>query len=219
MICGYILYSNLVNFLTRILNIIITYDRYATAIKPMNPNIDINLIRFSTLLPIMGFVIKLAMDAWSRSTNDTSSTAISSIIQYSLMTLYLAMVIGLVIKMALNNNLTINTNFKWFIASLGFLLMVYVAIIALYAIRYSRLQYGFITPSISESINNWIMVPLWFLIFFSMFNIMDCQKNTCAPTVSFYTLTIIGFGLMQLYIVHNSYNMVNLWPTDDISLQ
>ena len=149
------------------------------------------------------------MDAWS------SSTAISSIIQYSLMTLYIAFVIGLVIKQA-RTGITVSTNFKWFFAELGFLLLVYVAIIALYALRYPSLQYGFITPSISESINNWIMVPLWLLIFYNMFNFMECQKTGCHHNVTFYTMAIIAFGLMQLYIVHNSYNMVYLWPTDDI---
>jgi hypothetical protein len=169
----------------------------------------------------MGYVIKLSMDAWARSGQDTSTSAISSIIQYSLMTLYLAIVIGLVIKLVRNGSFTINTNFKWFFAELVFLLLVYVAIIALYAIRYSRLQYGFITPSISESINNWIMVPLWFLIFYNMFNFLNCQPSAmaCNPMVSFYTMSIFAFGLMQLYIVHNSYIMVNLWPTDDIHFE
>lgn len=170
---------------------------------------DLGLIRFATLLPIMGFIIRMSMDAWS------SSTAISSIIQYSLMTLYIAFVIGVVIKQA-RNGTPVNTNFKTFFVVLGLLLIVYVAMIALYAIRYSRLQYGFITPSISESINNWIMVPLWSLIFYNMFNFTECQKKECPPNVTFYTMSIIAFGFMQLYIVHNSYKMVNLWPTDDI---
>jgi len=149
------------------------------------------------------------MDAWS------SSIAISSIIQYSLLTLYIAFVIGLVINQARTG--TISTNFKTFFVVLGFLLLVYVAIIALYAIRYSRLQYGFITPSISESINNWIMVPLWLLIFYNIFNFIECQKKTgCPQNVTSYTMAILAFGLMQLYIVYTSYNMVNLWPTDDI---
>ena len=206
-------------FLNHNLNIIITYDWINhRCIKNMNStDLDSFLIRFSTLLPIMGFLIKLTMDAWSKSNNNTTN-AISSIVQYSLMTLYLSIVIGLIIKLLRNKTITTNTNFNCFFAVLGFILIVYVSIIALYAIRYSKLQHGFITPSISESINNWIMVPLWFLIFYNMFALMECQKNAnaCSPTVSFYTLAIFAFGLMQLYIVHNSYNMVNLWPTDDI---
>lgn len=186
--------------------------------KKMNSSdLDSYLIRFSITLPIVGFLIKLTMDAWSKS-NNNATNAISSIVQYSLMTLYLAIVIGLIIKLLRNKTITTNTNFNCFFVALGFLLLVYVSIIALYAIRYSKLQHGFITPSISESINNWIMVPLWFLIFYNMFALMDCQKNAnaCSPTVSFYTLSIFAFGLMQMYIVHNSYKMVNLWPTDDI---
>ena len=137
------------------------------------------------------------------------------------MTLYLAIVIGVVVKLARDNNtISENLNFKTFFVVLGLLLLVYVAIIVLYAIRYPQLQYGFITPTINESINNWIMIPLWLLIFYNIFNITDCQKRegkgACLPIVTFYTLAIIGFGLMQLYIVYNSCNMVSLWPTDDI---
>jgi cytochrome c biogenesis factor len=174
---------------------------------------ELGLIRFATLLPIMGFIIKSSMDAWS------SSTAISSIIQYSLTTLYLAIVVGLVVKLAQQekNIISDNPNFKTFFISLGFLLLVYVAIIVLYAIRYPQLQYGFITPTINESINNWIMIPLWLLIFYNMFNFTEChKKGGCPQNVTFYTLAIIAFGLMQLYIVHDSYKMVSLWPTDDI---
>ena len=151
------------------------------------------------------------MDAWS------SSTAISSIIQYSLMTLYIAFVIGLVINQARTGTISVSTNFKTFFVVLGLLLLLYVAIIALYAIRYPILQYGFITPSISESINNWIMVPLWLLIFYNIFNFIECQKKLgCPQNVTSYTMIILAFGFMQLYIVCNSYLMVNLWPTDDI---
>lgn len=178
-----------------------------------NADSDLGLIRFATLLPIMGFIIKKSMDAWS------SSIAISSIIQYSLMTLYIAFVIGLVINQARTGTI-VSTNFKTFFVVLGFLLLVYVAIIVLYAIHYPRLQYGFITPSVSESINNWIMVPLWLLIFYNIFNFIECQKKPgCPQNVTFYTMAILAFGLMQLYIVYTSYNMVNLWPTDDIHFE
>lgn len=187
--------------------------------NPSNSTMDLDLIRFSTLLPIIGFIIKLSMDAWSRSNNDTSSNAVSSIVQYSIMTLYLAIVIGLVIKLVRNKTMPTNTNFTFFFVVLGFLLLAYVAIITLYAVYYSQLRYGFITPSIRESINNWIMVPLWLLIFYNMFALMECQKNpnACNPIVSFYTLSIFAFGLMQLYLVISSYQMVIAWPTDDIN--
>jgi hypothetical protein len=183
----------------------------------MTPS-DLELIRFSMILPIMGFLIKLTMDSWSKSNdNDNDRYAISSIVQYSLMTLYLAIIIGLIVKQMRNATITTTPNFNCFIGILGFLLLVYVAIIALYATRYSKLQYGFIIPSISESINNWIMIPLWILIFYNMQNLMDCQKTkNCVPTVSFCTLTILAFGLMQMYLVNSSFNMLQLWPTDDI---
>lgn len=184
----------------------------------MNENLDIRLIRFSTFLPILGFLIKLAIDAWAQTNSDVY--AFSSIIQYSLITLYLAIVIGLIIKLLQNNSFVTNLNFNWFIATLAFLLIMYVAIIALYSLRYSTLKNGYIIPSISETINNWIMVPLWLLVFYNMKELLGCQNTAkpCAPTISFYTLSIIAFGLMQLYLVHRSFNMVYLWPTDDIVL-
>jgi hypothetical protein len=96
-------------------------------------------------------------------------------------------------------------------------LLVYVAILVLYALYYSKLQYGFISLSINESINNLIMIPLWILIFYNMYTFLDCQKtNTCSPTISFYTLSIIAFGLMQIYLVVDSFRVVQNWPTDDI---
>lgn len=183
----------------------------------MNENLDIRLIRISTFLPILGFLIKLAIDAWAKTNNDVY--AFSSIIQYSLLTLYISIVIGLVIKLLRNGKFVTNMNFNWFIGTLGFLLIMYVAIIGLYALRYSTLKNGYIVPSISESINNWIMVPLWILVFYNMNELIGCQyKTSCVPTISFYTLSIIAFGLMQLYLVHRSFKMVYLWPTDDIDL-
>ena len=50
-----------------------------------------------------------------------------------------------------------------------------------------------------------------------MYTFLDCQKYAnCVPTISGYTLSIIAFGLMQVYLVVNSFTMVQLWPTDDI---
>jgi hypothetical protein len=190
---------------------------YYYIVCAMNENLDIRLIRVSTFLPIFGFLIKLAIDAWAKTNNDVY--AYSSIIQYSLLTLYISIVIGLVIKLVRNDKLVTNLNFNWFIATLAFLLIMYVAIIALYALRYSTLKNGYIIPSVSETINNWIMVPLWLLVFYNMNELFSCQgQRTCAPAISFYTLSIIAFGLMQLYLVHKSFNMVYLWPTDDIAL-
>lgn len=189
---------------------------YHYIVCAMNENLDIRLIRFSTFLPILGFLIKLAIDAWAKTNNDVY--AFSSIIQYSLLTLYISIVIGLIIKLMRNAKIVTNLNFNWFIATLAFLLIMYVAIIALYSLRYTTLKNGYIIPSVSETINNWIMVPLWLLVFYNMNELFSCQSKTCAPAISFYTLSIIAFGLMQLYLVHKSFNMVYLWPTDDIAL-
>jgi hypothetical protein len=176
-----------------------------------------SLISFLAVLPVIGFGVKSAMDAWSESSAKSDVYAISSIVQYSLMTLYLAAVVGLIGKLLHNGTITATPNLKCFFGALFFLLLIYVAIIILYSVYYARLKNGLITPSINESVNNLIMVPLWLLIFYNMYTFLDCQKTaSCIPTISGYTLSIIAFGLMQVYLVVNSFNMLQTWPTDDI---
>lgn len=163
------------------------------------------------------------MDAWSNTNKHSNMYAISSIVQYSLMTVYLAIAVVMIarfIHINSGNNAIITANLQLFFASLCFSLIVYVAIIVLYAVYYPRFQYGYITPSISGSINKYIMVPLWILIFYNMHTLIDCNKpnatNECDPKISFLTLTIVAFGLMQVYLVVTSFKIVQLWPTDDI---
>jgi hypothetical protein len=163
----------------------------------------------------------LAMDAWSKTNRTSNIYAISSIIQYSLMTMYLVMAVYFIVKYLNQPNASQSVatkNLKWFCGALGFLLIANVAIITLYSLYYPTLQYGYITPSISESINNYIMIPLWILIIYNMHTLTDCAKRnmSCSPIISFLTLAIIGFGLMQCYLISNSFRMVQRWPTDDI---
>ena len=176
---------------------------------------DSSLIYFLTCLPVIGFCIKLSMDAWSNTSKTSNMYAISSIVQYSLMTVYLAVVIVVICKHLMNPVIVATKNFKFFFVSLCLLLIVYVAIIFLYSFYYPTLQYGYMTPSISETINNYIMIPLWILIFYNMRTFIDCA-NDCNPMISFLTLAIIGFGCMQMYLVVTSFDSVRLWPTDDI---
>jgi hypothetical protein len=61
------------------------------------------------------------------------------------------------------------------------------------------------------------MIPLWILIFYNMHTLLQCQKNnTCSSPISFYTFAILAFGLMQLYLVIQSFKVLKWWPTDDI---
>jgi len=167
-------------------------------------------------LPVMGISIKWLMDSWSHTSTTSNIYAISSIVQYTLMTLYLALMVGFIGKF-LHSNPTATIDLKCFFAALFFLLIVYVAIIALCAAYYPRLQYGYITPSISDTINNYIMFSLWILIFYNVHILMECNKtNTCNPIISFLTLSIIAFGLMQVYVVVDSFRVMKSWPTDDI---
>jgi len=136
--------------------------------------------------------------------------------------MYLAIAVTMIARFIHNNSgdsTKITANLNLFFASLCFTLINYVAIIVLYAVHYPRLQYGYITPSISDSINNYIMIPLWILIFYNMHRLIDCNKlnpmNACDQKFSCLTLTIVAFGLMQMYLVVNSFKIVQLWPTDD----
>lgn len=181
-----------------------------------------NSLYFLAILPIIGVCIKWSMDAWSNTNKHSNMYAISSIVQYSLMTVYLAIAVTMIARFIHNNTGNVNiitSNLKLFFASLCLSLIVYVAIIVLYALYYPRFQYGYITPSISGSINKYIMIPLWILIFYNMYTLIDCNKpnatNACDQKISFLTLSIVAFGLMQVYLVVNSFKIVQLWPTDD----
>jgi hypothetical protein len=175
-----------------------------------------SLLYFLAFLPTIGFFIKMGMDAWSGSKQGGDS-AVSSIVQYSLMTLYLAAVVAIIGSKIHKGVMMITNDFMWFFGSIVFIFIVYVAIIVLHAVHYPKLQYGRITPGISESVNNLIMIPLWILIFYNMHTLLQCQKNnTCSSPISFYTFAILAFGLMQLYLVIQSFKVLKWWPTDDI---
>ena len=177
---------------------------------------------FLSILPIIGVCIKRSMDAWSKTNKHSNTYAVSSIVQYSLMTLYLAIAIimvGRFIHKNSGNTGVITNNLKWFFGSLCFLLVVYVAIIVLQSVYYNILQHGLINLSIDESINNYVMYPMWIMLFYNIHAFIACHKmNNCSPYVGFLTLTVIGFGLIQSYLVVNSFNRVIYWPTDDINL-
>jgi hypothetical protein len=167
-------------------------------------------------MPTIGYLIKLGMDAWSGSNKNSDIFAISSIVQYTLMIIYLAIVL-VVIGGMLHTGTIITNNFMWFFGSLMFIFIVYVAILVLYAAYYSKLQYGRIAPSITDTINKLIMIPLWIIIFYNMHTFLDCKKsNTCSSPISFTTFAVLAFGLLQLYLVYTSFKVMRSWPTDDI---
>jgi hypothetical protein len=179
-----------------------------------------NALPVLAFFPIIGVCIKWSMDAWSKTSKTSNIYAISSIVQYSLMTMYLVLAIifiGRFLFSNSNNPTVITWDLKWFLGTLLVLLFAYVGIITLYSLYYPTLQYGYITPSISESINNYIMFPLWILILYNMYTYIDCYKNnTCKTNISYLTFTIMGFTLMHIYLIVNSFRIVQRWPTDDI---
>jgi hypothetical protein len=176
-----------------------------------------SLLYFLAFLPTIGYFMKMGMNAWSGSKQGGGDSAVSSIVQYSLMTLYLAAVVAIIGSKIHKGVMRITNDFMWFFGSIVFIFIVYVAIIVMHAVHYPKLQYGRITPGISESVNNLIMIPLWILIFYNMHTFLECQKNnTCGSPISFYTFAILAFGLMQFYLVIQSFKVLKWWPTDDM---
>jgi hypothetical protein len=138
-----------------------------------------SLLYFLAFLPTIGYFMKMGMNAWSGSKQGGGDSAVSSIVQYSLMTLYLAAVVAIIGSKIHKGVMRITNDFMWFFGSIVFIFIVYVAIIVMHAVHYPKLQYGRITPGISESVNNLIMIPLWILIFYNMHTFLECQKNLC----------------------------------------
>lgn len=177
---------------------------------------DIDLDDLSVLIPLLffpvaGFFIKIIMDAFA-----SNIQATSSIVQYSLMIMYLASAASLIGYYFYKNPGTANTNFKVFVGALFFLLCIYVGVIVLNAMYNRILNKGLLEPSINRPINNWIMFPQWMLIFYNLTTFLKCQKNkNCPPFVSWITLFIVAFGFMQLSLVISSFKTMQLWPTDD----
>jgi hypothetical protein len=177
---------------------------------------DITLDDLTILVPLLffpaaGFCIKVIIDAFT-----SNIQATSSIIQYSLMVMYLASAASLIGYYFYKNPGTATTNFGVFVGALFFLLCIYVGVIVLNAMYIGVLNKGFLEPSINRPINNWIMFPQWMLIFYNLSIFLSCQKNgDCPPFVTWITLFIIAFGCMQVSIIITSFRTMEQWPTDD----
>ena len=191
------------------LNLIITYP--APHITMARSDI---LVPLSCFLPTVAFFAKIIIDAFG-----SNVAATSSIVQYSLIIFYLAIVVVLIMHYFTKNEADIpnNTmNFKVFLFAMFWMMCNYIGILTLNAMNLDILNRGDLTPSVNDpTINNWILVPQMALTFYNLALFMRCNDRNKCTTVSWVTLTIIALALIQLYLIVNSFRTMQTWPTDD----
>ena len=164
--------------------------------------------------PIVAFFIKVVIDAFA-----SSMKATSSIVQYSLMILYLALTGGIIGVYFTKNAYAPNntTNFKFFLFAMFWLLCNYIGIVALNATYIDVLNRGDLVPSVNDpTISNWVLVPQMLLVFYNLTLFSQCSRpdKKCA-TISWVTLIIIALAMIQMYLIVKSFMIMQKWPTDD----
>lgn len=170
------------------------------------------LVPLSCFLPIVAFFAKIVIDAFGSNVKATSS-----IVQYSLIILYLAIVVGILVKYFFtvyrpNNNI----NFQIFAVAMFWMMCNYILILILNAMNLDTLNRGDLTPSVNDpTINNWILIPQMALTFYNLALFLQCNDRSKCTTVSWVTLTIIALALIQMYLIVNSFRTMQTWPTDD----
>lgn len=162
---------------------------------------------------IVGFFIKIIIDAFASNVNATSS-----IVQYSLMIIYLASTLALISYYFTKNARSYrkNTNFWIFLGALFMMLCNSIGIVSLNGMYLDILNRGDLTPSVNDpTISNWVLVPQVALILYNSSLFLHCDNPACPSTVSWVTLTIIALALIQMYLIVNSFRTMQTWPTDD----
>ena len=174
---------------------------------------DLYLVQLS-YFPIVAFFAKIVIDAFGSNVKATSS-----IVQYSLIILYLAIVVGLIAIYFIKNAAEISNNtvnFKIFLVAMFWMMCNYIGILILNAMNLDILNRGDLTPSVNDpTINNWILIPQMALTFYNLVLFLQCDDKSKCTTVSWVTLTIIALALIQMYLIVNSFRTMQTWPTDD----
>ena len=194
------------------LNLIITYP--APHITMARSNLDI-LVPLSCFLPTVAFFAKIVIDAFGSNVKATSS-----IVQYSLIILYLAIVVGFIAMHFTTNTADIpnNTmNFKVFLFAMFWTLCNHMSILVLNAMYIDIINRGDLIPSVNNPIiSNWVLVPQMLLTFYNVMLFLRFRSpQQVNPPVSWITLIIIALTLIQTYLIVNSFRMMQMWPTDD----
>ena len=176
---------------------------------------DLNILVPLSYFPIVAFFAKIVIDAFGSNVKATSS-----IVQYSLIILYLAAVGSLIMYYFTKNAATDipnNTiNFKVFLFAMFWMICNYIGILILNAMNLDILNRGDLTPSVNDpTINNWILIPQMALTFYNLALFLQCDDKSKCTTVSWVTLTIIALALIQMYLIVNSFRTMQTWPTDD----
>jgi len=172
--------------------------------------IDLKLIYFSTFLALFGFFISFIM-----------RDVIGSIVQYSLKSLTLALILSLVAKLWYNGMIILNTyDFKFFLFTLIFLLLVNVTILITYSVHFTTLEKGKVDNiSLNENINTYTTIFIWALLFNKLYQVVECNNNynskICPAPISFALFVIVALASIQLFFVYSSLKVINSQLTDD----
>ena len=176
---------------------------------------NLNTLFMWSYLPIVAFFAKIVIDAFGSNVKATSS-----IVQYSLIILYLAVLVVILANYFFTPNTADrpnNTaNFLIFAVAMFWMMCNYILILILNAMNLDTLNRGDLTPSVNDpTINNWILIPQMALTFYNLVLFLQCDSKSKCTTVSWVTLTIIALALIQMYLIVNSFRTMQTWPTDD----
>jgi len=175
-----------------------------------------NFLGVLAILFFLAFCVKVCLNAFASNVQSTAS-----IVQYSVLTLCLLIPFGQILSKWLSNtndNIK-NANTALFLVGIAWVLGNVLAFIALNGRDIDMLNLGRLNPSINGAINvYWIIIPQFILIFYNWKLLMDCSNpaatNTCSK-VTWITLIILSFALIQTYLIVDSSRVIEHWPTDD----
>lgn len=173
----------------------------------------LNILTPLIYFPIVAFFVKVVIDAFA-----SNLKATSSIVQYSLMILYLAISGGIIFYHFTKNTRPVYTNFKVFLFAMFWLLCNYIGIVALNATYIDTLNRGDLITSVNDpTISNWVLVPQMLLVFYNVTLFLQFKPSSSSvnPPVSWVTLTIIALAIIQMYLIVKSFHMMQQWLTDD----
>jgi hypothetical protein len=172
-----------------------------------------NFLGVLTILFFLAFCVKVCLNAFASNVQSTAS-----IVQYSVLTLCLLIPFGHILNAWMSNvsNNIKNANTALFLVGIAWVLGNVLAFIALNGRDIDMLNLGRLKPSINSGINvYWIIIPQFLLIFYNWKLFMDCSQINPCSKVTWITLIILAFALIQTYLIVDSSRVIQTWPTDD----
>jgi hypothetical protein len=166
------------------------------------------------ILFFLAFCTKVCLNAF---VSNVQSTA--SIVQNSVLSLCLVFImVGISGYLIKNNTETTrrNTNIVLFLGGIVWVLGNVIAIITLNGNSIDLLNRGYLKPSINGSFNTtWIIIPQFILILYNLKLFLECDADGQCDKISWITLVILSFALIQTYLIVDSSRVIQQWPTDD----